>query len=105
MTSHSAADPAPSPWLGRWAALSQILPIAKRYDIGAAGFELVAGKTQTYFPWDSSDHPYTTIQKSRFTTCYDPMDGPMRVAKSTPFGADRPVRPSGGKLLGLQRNS
>ncbi|HYB38995.1 MAG TPA: hypothetical protein VEF72_26880, partial [Mycobacterium sp.] len=22
---------------------------------------LVAGKTQTYFPWDSWDHPYTTI--------------------------------------------
>ena len=62
-----------------------ILPIAKRYNIGALNWGLVAGKTQTYFPWDSWDHPYTTPPKSGFTTCYDPMDGPMRVAKWTPF--------------------
>jgi hypothetical protein len=38
-----------------------ILPIAKRHNVGAINWGLVAGKTQTYFPWDSWDHPYTTI--------------------------------------------
>jgi hypothetical protein len=38
-----------------------ILPIAKRHNVGAVNWGLVAGKTQTYFPWDSWDHPYTTI--------------------------------------------
>ncbi|MBS4728441.1 cellulase family glycosylhydrolase [Mycobacterium sp. SM1] len=38
-----------------------ILPIAKRYNVSALNWGLVAGKTQTYFPWDSWDHPYSTI--------------------------------------------
>jgi len=35
-----------------------ILPIAKRYNVGAINWGLVAGKSQTYFPWDSWQHPY-----------------------------------------------
>ncbi|WP_204809072.1 cellulase family glycosylhydrolase [Mycobacterium riyadhense] len=35
-----------------------ILPIAKRHNVGAFNWGLVAGKTQTYLPWDSWDHPY-----------------------------------------------
>lgn len=35
-----------------------ILPIAKAHNVGAINWGLVAGKTQTYFPWDSWDHPY-----------------------------------------------
>jgi Cellulase (glycosyl hydrolase family 5) len=35
-----------------------ILPIAKRYKVGAINWGLVAGKTQTYFPWDSWQNPY-----------------------------------------------
>jgi hypothetical protein len=38
-----------------------ILPVAKRNNVGALNWGLVAGKTQTYFPWDSWDHPYTMI--------------------------------------------
>lgn len=34
-----------------------ILPIAKRAGVGAFNWGLVAGKTQTYFPWDSWDQP------------------------------------------------
>ncbi|MCV7381030.1 1,4-beta-xylanase [Mycobacterium alsense] len=34
-----------------------ILPIAKARNVGALNWGLVAGKTQTYFPWDSWDHP------------------------------------------------
>jgi len=35
------------------------LPIAKKYDVGAINWGLVAGKTQTFLPWDSWKHPYT----------------------------------------------
>lgn len=43
-----------------------ILPIAKRYNVGAFNWGLVAGKTQTYFPWDSWEHPYATMPKEWF---------------------------------------
>ncbi len=35
------------------------LPIAKRYNVAAINWGLVAGKTQTFLPWDSWGHPYT----------------------------------------------
>jgi len=38
------------------------LPIAKKYNVGAINWGLVAGKTQTYFPWDSWQRPYVLIQ-------------------------------------------
>jgi len=38
------------------------LPIAKKYRVGAINWGLVAGKTQTYFPWDSWQHPYVDHQ-------------------------------------------
>jgi hypothetical protein len=34
------------------------LPVAKRYGVGAINWGFVAGKTQTYYPWDSWQHPY-----------------------------------------------
>ena len=34
------------------------LPIAKKYHVGAINWGLVAGKTQTYLPWDSWQRPY-----------------------------------------------
>jgi hypothetical protein len=34
------------------------LPIAKKYHVGAINWGFVAGKTQTYLPWDSWDRPY-----------------------------------------------
>ena len=36
-----------------------ILPVAKKYKVGAINWGLVAGKTQTWYPWDSWQHPYT----------------------------------------------
>jgi Cellulase (glycosyl hydrolase family 5) len=36
----------------------QILPLAKKYHVGAINWGFVAGKTQTYLPWDSWQHPY-----------------------------------------------
>lgn len=38
------------------------LPIAKKYNVGAINWGLVAGKTQTYYPWDSWQRPYVLIQ-------------------------------------------
>jgi hypothetical protein len=35
------------------------LPILKKYHVGAINWGLVAGKTQTIYPWDSWDKPYT----------------------------------------------
>ena len=36
-----------------------ILPIAKKYKVAAINWGFAAGKTQTYLPWDSWEHPYT----------------------------------------------
>jgi len=38
------------------------LPIAKEYRVAAINWGFVAGKTQTYLPWDSWQHPYTDHQ-------------------------------------------
>lgn len=39
-----------------------VLPLAKKYRVGAINWGLVAGKTQTYLPWESWDHPYIREQ-------------------------------------------
>ena len=35
-----------------------ILPVAKAEHVGAINWGFVAGKTQTYYPWESWQHPY-----------------------------------------------
>jgi hypothetical protein len=39
-----------------------ILPIAKQERVAAINWGFVAGKTQTYYPWESWDHPYVKHQ-------------------------------------------
>jgi hypothetical protein len=39
-----------------------ILPIAKREKVGAINWGFVAGKSQTFLPWDSWQHPYVDRQ-------------------------------------------
>ena len=39
-----------------------ILPIAKEYRVAAYNWGFAAGKTQTWLPWDSWQHPYTDLQ-------------------------------------------
>ncbi len=41
-----------------------ILPLARQYHVGAINWGLVAGKSQTYLPWDSWQHPYVDHQPS-----------------------------------------
>jgi hypothetical protein len=42
----------------RGSTFESILPLAKKYKVGAINWGFVQGKTQTYLPWDSWQHPY-----------------------------------------------
>jgi hypothetical protein len=55
-----------------------ILPIAKRHNVGAFNWGFVAGKTQTYLPWDSWDHPYKTAPKVWFSDLVNPDGRPYQ---------------------------
>ncbi len=55
-----------------------ILPIAKRRNVGAYTWGLVAGKTQTYLPWDSWDHPYADPPGTWFHDLLRPGGAPYR---------------------------
>lgn len=43
---------------GNGSTFEGTLPVAKKYNIAAINWGLVAGKTQTYLPWDSWQKPY-----------------------------------------------
>jgi hypothetical protein len=47
---------------GAGSTFDNSLPIAKKYNVGAINWGLVAGKTQTYLPWDSWQKPYVLSQ-------------------------------------------
>ncbi|HET7259830.1 MAG TPA: hypothetical protein VFI75_08930 [Candidatus Acidoferrum sp.] len=47
---------------GNGSTFQGTLPIAKKYHVAAINWGLVAGKTQTYLPWDSCKNPYTNRQ-------------------------------------------
>jgi hypothetical protein len=46
---------------GAGSTFDNSLPIAKKYRVGAINWGLVAGKTQTYLPWDSWQKPYVLL--------------------------------------------
>ena len=77
---------APSTWRGTLgSSVEGILPIAKRHNVGAFNWGLVAGKTQTYLPWDSWDHPYPA-PKMWFSDLLRPDGRPYGTAKSARYG-------------------
>ncbi|WP_233840859.1 1,4-beta-xylanase [Dyella sp. 2HG41-7] len=39
--------------------VDSVLPLGKKLDVGMVNWGFVSGKTQTIFPWDSWQHPYT----------------------------------------------
>lgn len=47
---------------GAGSTFDTILPLAKKYHVGAINWGLVTGKTQTYLPWDSWQRPYVDMQ-------------------------------------------
>ncbi len=44
---------------GNGSTFDTILPVAKQHHVAAINWGFVAGKTQTYLPWDSWERPYT----------------------------------------------
>jgi len=47
---------------GAGSTFDGVLPVAKKYNVAAINWGFVAGKTQTYYPWDSWRHPYILDQ-------------------------------------------
>ena len=47
---------------GAGSTFDTVLPVAKKYHVGAINWGLVAGKSQTYLPWDSWERPYVLQQ-------------------------------------------
>lgn len=47
---------------GAGSTFDTILPLAQKFHVGAINWGLVAGKSQTYLPWDSWQRPYVTQQ-------------------------------------------
>jgi hypothetical protein len=47
---------------GAGSTFDGVLPVARQYHVGAINWGLVAGKTQTYLPWDSWQRPYVLLQ-------------------------------------------
>jgi hypothetical protein len=47
---------------GNGSTFDNILPLAKQLNVGAINWGFVAGKTQTYLPWDSWQKPYVLSQ-------------------------------------------
>ncbi len=47
---------------GNGSTFDTILPIGKKYHVAMINWGFVAGKTQTYLPWDSWERPYVLIK-------------------------------------------
>ena len=47
---------------GAGSTFDTILPIARENHVAAINWGLVAGKSQTYLPWDSWERPYILMQ-------------------------------------------
>ena len=62
-----------------------VLPVAKRHNVGAYSWGLVAGKTQTYFPWDSWDKPYTKVPNVWFSDLLRPDGRPYKESEYQAF--------------------
>lgn len=58
-----------------------ILPVAKRRNVGVYNWGLVAGKSQTYYPWDSWDNPYSSIPSVWFHDLLRPDGRPHQSAE------------------------
>ena len=60
------------------------LPIAKKYKVGMYNWGFVNGKSQTIFPWDSWDRPYTSEPPLWFHDIFN-KDGTPYKAEETEF--------------------
>ncbi len=74
-----------------------ILPVAKKYRVGAINWGLVLGKTQTNLPWNSWAKPYVTTQPPEwFHDVFYPDGKPYRDSEATKIreltGAEQAVQ-------------
>jgi len=70
---------------GNGSTFQGILPLAKKYHVAAYNWGLVAGKTQTYFPWDSWQKPYTDRPLEQWHHDIFQTDGKPYRAEETDF--------------------
>jgi hypothetical protein len=70
---------------GNGSTFQGTLPIAKKYNVAAINWGLVAGKTQTYLPWDSWQHPYTDREPTIWFHEIFRTDGTPYSAEETAF--------------------
>ncbi|MCV7067668.1 1,4-beta-xylanase [Mycolicibacterium houstonense] len=63
---------------GEGSTIEGVLPVAKRHNVGAYTWGLVAGKTQTYLPWDSWDRPYRSPPRLWFHDLFHADGRPYR---------------------------
>jgi len=70
---------------GNESTFQGILPVAKKYRVAALNWGLVAGKTQTYFPWDSWQKPYTDHLPAQWHHDIFQTDGTPYKAEETEF--------------------
>ena len=69
---------------GAGSTFDTVLPVAKKHKVGAINWGFVAGKTQTYYPWDSWRHPYILDQPTVwFHEVLYPTGKPYRDAEVT----------------------
>jgi len=47
---------------GAGSTFDTILPLAKKYHVGALNWGLVKGRSQTFLPWDSWQRPYVLVE-------------------------------------------
>jgi hypothetical protein len=62
----------------RGSTIEGVLPVAKRHNVGAINWGFVAGKTQTYLPWDSWEQPYGRVPPVWFHDLLQPNGRPHR---------------------------
>jgi hypothetical protein len=57
---------------GLGSTVEGVLPVAKRRNVGAYNWGFIAGRTQTYLPWDSWKQPYTSPPDPWFSDLLHP---------------------------------
>ena len=70
---------------GNGSTFQGTLPLAKKYNVAAINWGLVAGKTQTYLPWDSWQRPYTDREPAVWFHEIFRTDGTPYSAEETAF--------------------
>jgi hypothetical protein len=70
---------------GNGSTFQGTLPLAKKYNVAAINWGLVAGKAQTYLPWDSWQHPYTDREPAVWFHEIFRTDGAPYSAEETSF--------------------